>query len=763
MLIGAFGIPVGAAEKVGGLDCTALTADSSGEGWKWVHSTKMLTLTNLKLESEGDGILLPDGASLTVKGVNRIHAAQVGIKLGDTKTVNVFGDGVLEITAGTKGITGAALSLQGKEGSAPAIHVSSAGTGVELSGKLRILHGGIAVDGGFRVGGAYLNAGLVVKANGKTQLSTSPSNDMKVSYQMAAMGAQHTLTLNGAKGMTVTGAGSYVAGEKVKIAAAPTALFQSWSFSKGSAADPSAASTSLVMPSADTVGTAKGYDAVGLTFTPQAGGSITNLSGTYGAGQKLVLEAKPAPGYVFSGWSATSGSFDNAASATTEFTVPPVDATVTAKFTPLASGLTITATQGGSVTPASGEYAPDARIRLKATPLPGYVFTGWSATAGVVVDPLNPETDFIVPFGSAAVVAQFEVKKYVLSVRSTNELGGKVSTAGGQYREGETVTLSVKLTNTKDFIFGGWSASEGSFSSPSSLTTVFTMPAADVTVEAIIASSTNELVVTATEGGSVETGGEIADLANPFRETRLAGSKGTFVAVAAEGYYFTGWTVSAGELTNAASATLSFTMPAQSVILTANFMKASYELSVVSTVGGSVNTSGGRKSLGATVELIATPKEGYRFAGWTVKAADPAMVAGAILAPDSMQTTLIMPACTCEVTANFASIVDGAITTTAPSSQGGDVPSSSQTEGAPSSTGDDAPIEGEEGLPVWVILLVVLLLAGFGVLVVVHTERRRRNGHVSVYKELFAKYNMKSLQKKEAKRLREEEDEEDED
>ncbi len=757
MIGGTLSFPVSAAEKSGVVDCTLFTADTSGEGWKWTHADKMLTLTNATLKGNGDGIVLPDGASLVLKGVNRINAGGVGIKFSDTDTANISGDGVLEITAGRQGITGASLSLQGAAQSAPAIYVSSGSSGVELSGDLRIAHGGIAVKGGFRVRAAYLNEGLVVKANGKIQLSTSSDKNMKVSYRQAAMGEQYALALNGAQGMTLTGGGTYVAGERITLRAKPEKLFQSWSFSKGGAADASSPSTTFVMPAADTVATAVGNNAVQVNFSAQAGGSITNKSGIYGAGQTLLLEAKANPGYLFSGWSATSGTFDDAFSAVTEYTVGSGEVTVTAKFTPLAAGLTITATEGGSASPASGEYEPNTKIQLKATPMEGYEFVGWTATAGIVADPLNPQTDYTVPMGSAAVVAQFAVKKYVLSVRATNEAGGKVNTAGGLYHVGETVSLHVVMTNTKDYIFGGWSASQGSFSSQDALTTVFTMPAADVTVEAIIASTVNELVVTATEGGRVEAGGEIADLAHPFREKRLVGSKASFVAVAGEGYYFTGWSVSAGELENSASATVNFTMPAKSVVLTANFMKASYELTVVSTVGGSVNTSGGRKSLGAAVELIATPREGYRFVGWTVKTADPAMAEGAILAPDSTHTTLTMPACTCEVTANFAPLSGGPILTTGAPSPDTSAPASSQTEGPQEEGGG----EDRGGLPGWAVVLGALVLSALGVLAVMHSERRRRNGHVSVYKELFAKHNMKNLQKKEAERLREDEEDED--
>jgi len=72
-----------------------------------------------------------------------------------------------------------------------------------------------------------------------------------------------------------------------------------------------------------------------VTFTAGTGGSITNgTSGSYAAGTVIEISAAPDSGYQFDKWiTGSGGSFSNAASASTTFTVPANAVTVTATFT----------------------------------------------------------------------------------------------------------------------------------------------------------------------------------------------------------------------------------------------------------------------------------------------------------------------------------------------------------------------------------------------------------------------------------------------
>jgi uncharacterized repeat protein (TIGR02543 family) len=71
-----------------------------------------------------------------------------------------------------------------------------------------------------------------------------------------------------------------------------------------------------------------------LTMSSTAGGSVTPAVGahTYSAGAGVNLVATPNGGYRFVNWTATAGAFGSATAASTTFTMPAQDVTVTAHF-----------------------------------------------------------------------------------------------------------------------------------------------------------------------------------------------------------------------------------------------------------------------------------------------------------------------------------------------------------------------------------------------------------------------------------------------
>ncbi|MCJ7744368.1 MAG: hypothetical protein MUO99_07420 [Dehalococcoidales bacterium] len=71
-----------------------------------------------------------------------------------------------------------------------------------------------------------------------------------------------------------------------------------------------------------------------LTMSSTAGGSVTPAVGahTYAATTVVNLTATPNSGYRFVNWTATAGAFGSATAASTTFTMPAQDVTVTAHF-----------------------------------------------------------------------------------------------------------------------------------------------------------------------------------------------------------------------------------------------------------------------------------------------------------------------------------------------------------------------------------------------------------------------------------------------
>jgi hypothetical protein len=104
-----------------------------------------------------------------------------------------------------------------------------------------------------------------------------------------------------------------------------------------------------------------------LTTTSTVGGDVTTPGeGTYtcNASQVVNLVATPDSGYRFVNWTATAGTFGSATAATTTYTMPSQNATVTAHF---ALGTLIANVPDTNVPPTSGlpNYcAPTAMVNI---------------------------------------------------------------------------------------------------------------------------------------------------------------------------------------------------------------------------------------------------------------------------------------------------------------------------------------------------------------------------------------------------------------
>jgi hypothetical protein len=130
-----------------------------------------------------------------------------------------------------------------------------------------------------------------------------------------------------------------------------------------------------------------------------------------------------------------------------------------------------------------------------------------------------------------------------------------------------------------------------------------------------------------------------------------AGVQVSIRAVPASGYHFVNWMAPAGSFASATAAQTTFTMPAQSVTVTANFaVGAEYILTMAASpiMGGMAYDVTGTSpyNQGEVVSIQAVAASGYQFAGW---AASAGLLANALAAA----TTFTMPAQNVVVTATF--------------------------------------------------------------------------------------------------------------
>jgi LPXTG-motif cell wall-anchored protein len=159
---------------------------------------------------------------------------------------------------------------------------------------------------------------------------------------------KYTLTVNNG-----TGSGSYAENAEVPITADTPASdkeFDKWESSGGGTfLDENESTTTFIMPAGAATVTATYRDAPPATYVLTVNNGTG--SGSYEVGTTVTIVADAAPASkVFDKWTATGGgSFADAGSATTTFTMPAGAATVTASYkdAPVAPVLVTTVTIGG--------------------------------------------------------------------------------------------------------------------------------------------------------------------------------------------------------------------------------------------------------------------------------------------------------------------------------------------------------------------------------------------------------------------------------
>jgi len=452
--------------------------------------------------------------------------------------------------------------------------------------------------------------------------------------------------------MAVTGSGSTspdvgqhtrAAGTDVYITASPASgyRFVNWTAPAGSFENANAAETTFTMPGQDITVTANFEEAVPYTLTMavSGSGSMSPAVGqhTYTAGTAVTVSASPASGYYFSHWTAAAGSFTNASSATTTFTMPAQDVTVTAHFEEAVPyTLTMAVSGSGSTSPAVGQhtYTAGTPVTISASPASGYYFSHWTAAAGSFNNASSATTTFTMPAQDVTVTANFEetvVTYYTLTTSVSTSGGGSVNPIGGTYAAGSQVTLTA--TPASGYSFSNWGGDASGSQNPITIT---------MNSNKSITAYFTTVWYTLTTSVSPSGGGSVS----PAGGTYAAGSQVTLTATPASGYSFSNWGGDASGSQNP----ITITMDANYSI-TANFEvipPVQYSLTISSTAGGSVTTPGEgsfTRNAGVVVSLVASPDTDYRFVYWT---GDVGTIANVYAA----STTITMSG-NYEITANF--------------------------------------------------------------------------------------------------------------
>ncbi len=472
--------------------------------------------------------------------------------------------------------------------------------------------------------------------------------------------AQYTITANSNNNAwgTVTGGGTYNAGETCTLHATPASGYQFESWKKNGSVVSTSADYSFTVTENATY-TAY-FSVVPVTYytittnvTPEGAGTV-NGGGTYPDGASVTLTATANAGYTFDHWQ--DGNTQNPRTITVSS-----NATYTATFTQDNYTITVNANPpaGGTVT-GGGTYHYNQTATLTATPNSNYEFAGWqdgntdnprtitvtgnatytatfnevgaiyytvtanvspagagtvngtgtyeegsvvvltaTANAGYTFDHWNDGSNVnprtVTVSGNMSFTAYFNHNSYTITVSANPASGGSVS-GGGSYYYGDYATLTASAYSGYEFV--GWS--DGSSQNPHQVLVTGNATYTATFSEVGATYYTVSGYVSPTGAGTVSGTG-----------TYPAGASVTLTATANSGYTFDHW--NDGSTTNPRTITVNNNMS-----FTAYFNTQEYTITTnVTPAGSGTVTGGGSYPYGATATLTATPNEGFEFLQWS--------------------------------------------------------------------------------------------------------------------------------------------------
>ena len=287
-----------------------------------------------------------------------------------------------------------------------------------------------------------------------TKNGTEVSTNAEYSFTVTANGSyvanfepiQYTISASAspAAGGSVSGDGSYPAGETCTLVAQPNSgyVFEKWTENGNFVSNESAYSftvtedASYVAHFIESVGS---YTVTAIAV-PSEGGSVTG-GGTYNQGATCSLKATANAGYTFVKWTEADGTL---VSTDVNYTFTVTDNVIyIAVFEQNISHYTITASaspaEGGMVT-GGGEYEEGTQCTLTATAFSGYRFENWIENGTVVFT--QTEYSFVVNSSRTLTAVFVPIAQYTITASSSSH-GSILPEGTVQVTAGEDRTFTM--------------------------------------------------------------------------------------------------------------------------------------------------------------------------------------------------------------------------------------------------------------------------------------------------------------------------------
>jgi len=348
-------------------------------------------------------------------------------------------------------------------------------------------------------------------------------------------------------------------------------------------------------------------NAYSITVVQPTGGTVSASATSATAGTTVKLTANPAEGYTLDYF-----TLDGARINGNTFIMPARNVEVSAVFTANAYSITVVQPTGGTISASATSATAGTTVKLTASPAEGYTLDYFTLDGARI----NGDT-FIMPARNVEVSAVFTANAYSITV--VQPTGGTVSASATSATAGTTIELTANPAEgyTLDYFTLDGARINGN---------TFIMPARNVDVSAVFTANAYGITVVQPAGGTVSASATSA----------TAGTTVKLTATPAEGYTLDYFTLDGARINGD-----TFIMPARNVEVSAVFTANAYSITVVQPTGGTVSASATSATAGTTIELTATPAEGYTLDYFTL---DGERING---------NTFIMPARNVDVSAVF--------------------------------------------------------------------------------------------------------------